>query len=73
MEVVKSVDKKVMDIFDKEYQEMTVKIFGQVEDLWWLEKECELDVKTFSEYECFYTQLISKQIQSSGISPKEID
>ena len=38
MEVIKSVDKKVMDIFDKEYQKMTDKIFEQVEDIWWLEK-----------------------------------
>ena len=73
MERIKSVDEQVMVIFDTEFEDMRQKIFEQVEELWLENGEGELDDWGFNEYVCYYTDLISRQLQGNGISPKEIE
>ena len=73
MEISKSVDEQVMDIFDTEFEKMRYKIFDRVEELWLENNVGELDDMGFNEYVCYYTDLISSQLKDAGISPKELE
>jgi len=73
MKTIKSVDEKVMDIFDKEFQEMRDKIFEQVEGVYLREGLGDIDVNTFNQYECYYTDLITRQSLDAGVFPKIIE
>ena len=73
MEMIKSVDEKVMEIFDKEFQEMRDKIFEQVEDLYLVGGHGIFDETLFNQYECYYTELITKQLKGAGTFPKELE
>ena len=73
MEISKSVDEQVMDIFDTEFEKMRYKIFDRVEELWLDNNVGQLDDRGFNEYVCYYTDLISSQLKDAGISPKELE
>ena len=62
------LDKTIMDIFDREFEDARSKIFDKIEDLFG-EDFSDSDI---DPYYMFYYKLIIKQLESHGIEAKDI-
>jgi len=63
------LDKTIMDIFDREFEDMRSKIFNKIEDLFGEDFSYPRDIEP---YFMFYYKLLIKQAESYGIEAKDI-
>ena len=68
---MENIDKKVMNIFDREFQSIRSSIFDNVDNLF-QDNDMEITPEDLNPYYLFYYNLLSSQLKNAGYTPVDI-